>query len=190
MKKVSRIGLLSVALLLGASAPVQAAPKNQSFFQKHKSKLIAGVTTAAAIGLTVALSMHVNKTSAALKGAGIDSNYMDYDKAVAAVGLLGPLGMEKTLKVMQYVIDKKMINNPTDLAILVTPKIGRALAKYWGLSDFSYTTIYAPRAAKIIGIPIGSDLFKDMAGSAQEFIDDPIGVMKEGIKGLKFWGKK
>lgn len=150
MKKVSRIGLLSLALLLGASAPAQA----QSFFQKHKSKIVAGVAAAAAIGLTVALGLHANKTDQAVKKAGMGDS-PDYPDAVLVVGFLGPLGMDRTIQLLNTAIDQKIITREDAASIIITD-IGKALAIYWGVphriykakAGFSYGAQAAKKAAK------------------------------------------
>jgi len=139
MKKVSRIGLLSVALLLGASVPVQAASKKQSFFQKHKRKLIAGVAAAAAIGLSVALALHTDKTMTAIEKADIKPGNPEFGTAVAMVGLLGPLGVDRALNMIVKAtkttnpVTGKPILSKIEAVGLVHSNVGSALAKYFGL---------------------------------------------------------
>jgi len=137
MKKVSRIGLLSVALLLGASAPLNAMTFKE-FWTKYKGVLIASLATAAAIGVTVALSKHAHKTKNALDG--IESNDPNYPTAVAAVALLGPLGMDRTIQLQNLVIKKLPRPSESEIAEFVTGAPGKALAKYWGVKHYIYVT--------------------------------------------------
>ena len=136
MKKVSCIGLLSLALLLGASASIDAATekKKQNFFQKHKGKLIAGAAAALALGIGIALGMHTDKTMKAIEKAGISPEDDLFNQAVGAVGLLGPLGMQRTIDLMNAAIDRRAITTK-QASSLVVGDIGKALVIYWGVEE-------------------------------------------------------
>ena len=143
MKKISRIGMVSLVALLGVSAPLAAQQKKsfiqsaKEFLSKNKSKIAAGVAAAAAIGLTVALGYHANKTMNAIEKAGLKPSDELFSDAVAAVGLLGPLGMDRTIKLMQKAIDRNLITTE-EASVLVLTDIGKALANYWGVKHAEY----------------------------------------------------
>ncbi len=146
MKNASRIGLLSLALLLGASAPIDAAQQNkkQSFFQKHKRKLIAGAAAAATIGIAVALGLHTDKTMSAIEKAGIRPSDSKFNTAVKVVGLLGPLGPDRALDMIVRAttmidpVTEAPILSPAEAAVLVHSKVGDALAYYFGLKPWAF----------------------------------------------------
>lgn len=140
MKNASRIGLLSLALLLGASASIDAAQqkKKQSFFQKHKRKLIAGAAAAATIGIAVALGLHTDKTMTAIQDAEIRPGDPQFKTAVAAVAFLGPLGIEKTIWLQNQVIEQ-FPDQRENIKAFVRGESGKALAQYWNVTHSAYS---------------------------------------------------
>ncbi len=113
--------------------------KSKTFWQRHKGKLKVGLVLLG-VALTAAVALyHADQTSKAIKNAGITSDDTIFPEAVTVVGTLGPVGMDKTISLINLAIRQNLITKTVASTIVVT-EIGKALANYWGVSHATYMT--------------------------------------------------
>lgn len=133
---VLALAISSFATVIPKEAP-SAWQKTKSFLKKHRSKIAAGVTAAAIIGLTIGLAYHGNRTMKAIEAAGITPSDEEFMIAIEYVGLLGPLGPTRATALILKAKDLGYLSS-NDVGAIATSKIGTALCKYWGITQFKF----------------------------------------------------
>ncbi len=145
------------------------------FLKKHSWKIAAGLAAAAAIGIVaLKLNEHADKTEQAIRDAGIRLFDDEYETAVIAVGLLGPLGEDRTLKLISLALDKKIISRK-EAAGLIYTDIGAALANYFDVTTLGFRT-----RATVKGIG-------RVYGATVQTVNETISKLKNNIRSLLSW---
>lgn len=122
--------------------------KTQSWWQKHKRKLIG--IGAAAIGLIAAggLTYHGYKTIKAIEEAGITSNDEEYESALLVVGLLGPIGPKAAANVIAKAVGAGIFT-PLEIGMFMKSKIATALNNYYGKPGLIQTALFDKGFSKV-----------------------------------------
>ena len=136
---------LSILLAIAISGFATAIPeskqsawqKTKSFLQRHKKKIVAGVAAATAIGVALGLGYHADKTMKAIEKVGIQPSDEEFEAAVAAVGLLGPLGKQRAINIILKAKDRGILSTEQATMLVIT-NVGAALAVYWGISHAKF----------------------------------------------------
>ncbi len=134
-----KLFLLSVVAIssIGTSFAQAQGPSRlqrvKNFLSRHKGKIAAGVAAAAAIGIATSVAYHGNKTMNAIEKAGLDPNDAEFSTAVKVVGLFGPLGQDRTLRLISKAMEKNIITYEQAAAFLLS-NTGDALAHYFDVN--------------------------------------------------------
>ncbi len=152
MKQLTKTMALGLLFSMAAShveisvaAPAKQEQKQKTFWQRHKAKIIGGLVAAGVLITGAALAYHTNKTMSAIADAGIRPQDRVFPKAVAIVGLLGPMGQERCLASI-----KKAKGEEKAIAKVFASPIGAALAYYYGTKPITLRT----KVGAIIGINV------------------------------------
>ena len=73
----------------------------------------------------------------ALEKAGLSPSDAEFETAVAVVGLMGPLGEERTLRLIKNAMENHIITGEQATAFLLSD-IGNALAHYFGVQPYVF----------------------------------------------------
>ena len=111
--------------------------KVKNFMSRHRGKITAGVAAAAGIGIATGVAYHGNKTMNALEKAGLSPSDAEFETAVAVVGLMGPLGEERTLRLIKNAMENHIITGEQAAAFLLSDT-GNALAYYFGVQPYKF----------------------------------------------------
>ncbi len=174
MKSLKLFLVLAIAASSFATVMPQKRRPFLEWMKKHRAPIAAGIAATVAIGVAaVGLTYHGIKVKKALDQAGINSNYEYYDVAIAAVGLLGPLGKTKTLKLFKNALEKKLLTYD-EAAMILLPPIGKALAYYFGVNPAAFQA----EAAVVVG--------KTAVKIAVQKAKEALGKLKSNITRLLF----
>lgn len=179
---------LLCALALSMTSPLLAKKEEKkggkrSFWQKHKGKIKAGIAIAALVGAAIALTYHGKKTKKAVDNAEVPSEY--YGDVIAIVGLLGPIGPDRTIKFLTWahktnmpLVGEKIVSDE-DIAMAIVTNADNALAYYF-YPDSEMDRLKFK--AKLVGI-IPSDVLDTVRAMF-------VGAAQEVAQGLKKLGSK
>ena len=176
LTKIMALGLLfSMAasrVEISVAAPAQQEQKQKTFWQRHRAKFAAGLVVAGVLITGAALAYHGNKTMSAIKKAGIVPGDPLLSKAVAIVGLLGPMGQRKCLSLIKRAVDKDA--DKTVIAKVFVSQIGDALAYYYGIDS----TLLRNDVGTIINIQVVKQVGKEIEEAANEVASTFLGFLK------------
>jgi hypothetical protein len=155
-------------------SPTFAARPRTTWWQKHGAKVKAGIAIAALVGAAIGLAYHGNKTKKAVEEAGITMDDPEaYANAIAIVGLLGPLGPDKTIKLLEAALKREVIS-PNFAVYVVFDDVGKALANYYGINVTAFR------------IQAGTAGIKGVVTAGWEQLKQEVG---QGISNLKPFAK-